>query len=357
MKTRNVFALLATASFAAAAATPAELSRVGAQLPLAQFRSAAPSPLAVAARAGTLASLLAGSEVPAAAPDVTARALALQPQQAEFVLRSAPGGRALAEAPAREAGPRIERAGSDTEIAARLRAASAVADPAERIRVLLDLRGHETLALHGAVADDYTSEMDIGPAQARAVFDAALQRLQADAATASDGRSAEGVQVQRVMQAEQAAGGPVRTRVKAYRFEVPHAVGAIPVFGAATVVTVHRTGQLASIRVTGPDVGAAPQRGSIRRAVSADALEQRARAEHPNAAIVPLGLRYPWQATASAALASHPREAFQVLPRGEADGQPVNGRARYVFYSVEDERAAPLVWPRPNPGATGDERR
>jgi hypothetical protein len=80
-------------------------------------------------------------------------------------------------------------------------------------------------------------------------------------------------------------------------------------------------------------------------------------AEHPNAKVVPVGLRYPWQATSNAALASRPREVFQIIPVALAQGRKVNGRAHYVFYSVEDERAVPLVWPKPNPSATGDERR
>lgn len=83
---------------------------------------------------------------------------------------------------------------------------------------------------------------------------------------------------------------------------------------------------------------------------------QRAAAEHPSAKIVPIGLRYPWQATGNAALASHPRDAFQVTPTSLVEGRKIDNRAQCVFYPVEDERAAPLVWPRPNPGATGDER-
>ena len=46
-----------------------------------------------------------------------------------------------------------------------------------------------------------------------------------------------------------------------------------------------------------------------------------------------------------------------LLLRAEVDGRTINGRAHFVFYSIEDERAAPLVWPRPNPSAKGDVRR
>lgn len=356
--TRLAAAAALAACAGGAGAAPAELSRIGALLPLAQFRSVDNAPLAVAERAGTLASLLAGSDVPAAAPDVTARALALSPSHAEFAVRSAPNGaRALVDAPAREAHvQRVEQAGTDAEVAARARAAMAGADPADRIRVMLDLNQHETLALHGAVADDYQSEADVGAARARAAFDAALQRLQANSAFGADALALDGVKTARLMQAERAADGPVKTRVKAYLFEVPYALGGIPVFGAEAVVAVHRSGQLQSIRMTGPAVTAAPQRAAIRRAVSAEALEQRARADNPGATIVALGLQYPWQATANATLASRPREAFQVLPKGQADGAAINGRAHYVFYSVEDERAAPLVWPTPRPDAVGDSR-
>ncbi len=235
-------------------------------------------------------------------------------------------------------------------------ATAAGADPAARIRVLLDLADQDTLALHGAVADDYTTQADIGAAQARQRFDAVVQGLQASAATANGALALGGIKTMRLMQAERAADGPVKTRVKAYLFEVPYAVGAIPVFGAETVVAVHRSGQLASIRMTGPVATLAPQRATIRRAVSADTLAQRAQADNPGATIVALGLRYPWTATTNLALAARPHEAFQVLPKGQADGASVNGRAHYVFYSVESERVAPLVWPTPRPDAVGDRR-
>ncbi len=344
----------------AASARQAELSRVGALLPLAQFGTADNTPLAVAARAGTLASLLAGSPVPAAAPDVAARVLALSPERAEFAVRNAGGARFLVDAPAEPArGPQAAAGASDEEIAAHAQAAARAyaRDPAESIRVLLDARGHEALALHGAVAGDYLSQADVGATQARATFDNVLQALQASGTSGLGALGVDAVSTARLMQAERAADGPVTTRVKAYLFDVPVVVGAIPVFGAEASVAVHRSGQVASIRLTGPTAQPAQRGAALVRTVSPDVLERRARAEHPGAKIVPLGVQYPWLATQDTALAARPRQVFQVQPRGMADdGQATGGRPHYVFYSVEDMRAAPLVWPQPQPQARGDKR-
>jgi hypothetical protein len=223
----------------------------------------------------------------------------------------------------------------------------------------------EVLAVNAAVADDVGSRFDVGAERARRVFESKVQSLSANQLVATEGTSLDTVRAHRLMQGEQAAGQPAVTRVKEYFFEMPATVGGIEVFGAGTTVAVHRSGQLASIRSVGPvmglsvglSVGASPTREMITRVVPTEALGNRAATDHPGATVVPLGLRYPWQATSDAALAGRPREAFQIIPTTEVGGQKVKGRAHYVFYSVESERVAPMVWPQPNPGATDDERK
>jgi hypothetical protein len=184
-----------------------------------------------------------------------------------------------------------------------------------------------------------------------------VQFLAVNQLVATEGASLDAVRAHRLMQGEQAVGQAAVTRVKEYFFEMPATVGGIEVFGAATTVAVHRSGQLASIRSVGPAVGPSPTREMVTRLLPTEALGKRAAAEHPGATVVPLGLRYPWQATSDLALAARPREAFQVIPTTVVDGQKIKGRAHFVFYSVENERIAPMVWPQPNPGATGDERK
>jgi hypothetical protein len=206
------------------------------------------------------------------------------------------------------------------------------------------------------VADDFSSAADVGAARARMVFETALQSLSSNHLVERDALAVGALRSNRLMQSERARGGPVVSRVKEYLFEVPHAVGGIEVFGASTTVAVHRSGELASIRTIGPVATEAADRSMVTRTVSADALTERARSEHPNAKVVPLGLRYPWQATGDAALAARPRQAFQVIPVAQVAGREVKGRAHFVFYSVEGEHVAPLVWPKANPNATGDAR-
>lgn len=329
------------------------LSRIGASLPVAEFRRGTSVAESTWPRAAGFASVLAGAPVQTRGVPGTGA----PSSQAQFRVRTHGSERYLAEASrtvadAESIGPQ----GTDAEVAADVRLQGATADRADQIRVVVDNDERDLLAVHGAVVDDYSSRRDVGPARARSVFDSALKALSSNQLIVKDGLALDDVRAARLMQGEQAAGRPATARVKEYLFEVPHAVGGIQIFGAATTVSVHRTGQLASIRTIGPSAGLSTSRAIVTRVVSPEALMQRAAAEHPGAKIVPIGLRYPWQATGNLAQASRPREAFQVIPISLIEGHRVDGRAQFVFYSVEDERAAPLVWPKPNPGAKGDER-
>jgi hypothetical protein len=323
-------------------------ARVGAAIPLAEFRADSRALPDAWNRASGLASVLAGEEVPARDGSRNARS------QMQFQVRAQGGSHVLTEASRPKGSTRPAPRMSDDERAARI-AVDLAADPLERIRVVVDGDRGDALAVNGAVADDFASPMDVGPDRARTVFESTLQTLRAHRLleAAADPGS---VRTHRLMQGEQAVAQPAVTRIKEYLFEVPHAVGGIEVFGAATTVSVHRSGQVASIRSLAPAVAPAPTGATTIRAVSVEALSRRAEAENPGARVIPLGLQYPWRATADASLAGHPRQVFQVIPVTQAEGREVAGRAHYVFYSIEDERAAPLVWPRPGAPASGDAR-
>lgn len=342
--------LLASASAATWAAAAEPLSQVGASLPVAQFDNGAMLAAKTWSRASGFASVLAGEELRALHSKVRVPAA-----QAQFRVESRNGAHYLVQA-TREQGVALTESGASDAEVAQTRAGAASVDKAGRISVLVDNERRDLLAVNGAVADDFSSAADVGAGRARAVFDAALQSLSSSHLIEQDALAMGALQTHRLMQGERARGGPVVSRVKEYLFEVPHAVGGIEVFGASTTVAVHRSGELASIRTIGPVATEAADRSMVTRTVSAEALAERARKDHPSAKVVSLGLRYPWQATGDAALAARPRQAFQVIPLAQVAGREVKGRAHFVFYSVEGEHVAPLVWPKANPNATGDAR-
>lgn len=347
-------ALGASLSLDAGASAPAAsaFAQIGASLPVAQFDNSAAAASRTWSRASGFASVLAGQDLRAARGKVQ-----VPPAQAQFHVQSRGGAYYLVEGE-RAADERVvsHPGASDAEVAAQARAAEAAVDRAERIRVLVDNDRRDLLAINGAVADDFSSTSDIGQAKAQAIFNAARESLVASHLIANDSLAMADLRAQRLMQGERLRGGPVTARVKEYLFEVPHAVGGIEVFGAATTVAVHRSGQIASIRTTGPVAAPAADRSTVTRAVSAEALASRARSEHPNAKIESLGLRYPWHATQDAALAARPHEAFLVTPLAQVEGRQLKGRVQYIFYSVEGGQAAPLIWPLATPAAEGDTR-
>lgn len=357
---RRIVAMAAAALFAPVALAGSHSmpsaessSHVGASLPLAEFHADRSAAADTWLRAGGFASALAGEEVRTGGT----AAMRTQPPQAQFQVRTRAGVRYLAEASPAPAAVYTDPSASDAEVAAMAMATTNTSDGLDRINIVVDNERRDLLAVNRAVTDDFSSRWDIGPERARAIFEAAAQSLSSNRLIAAEGLATGAVRTSRLMQGEQAFGGKTVSRVKEYLFEVPHALGGIEVFGAGTTVAVHRSGRLASIRSVGPSVGVSPSREMVTRLVSTEALTQRAIAEHPNATVVPLGLRYPWQISSDAALASRPREVFQVMPKTQVDGREISGRAHFVFYSVEDERMVPLVWPRPNPSATGDVRR
>ncbi len=312
----SMFMVVACTTIPAPRPEPQEdLSAPGANVAIAQFRPEPMTAGALSARVSGIAAILAGSDVPTLSPEEIARAFAATPDRVDLLVESA-----------------------------------------ARISVHVDASRGELLVVQGAVADDVTSNTDIGMQRARAVFDDTLNQLVARQLVASDGLAVGRTRTGRVMQSETTRSGPVSTRVKEYFFEVPRAVGGVEVFGASVTIAVHRSGKLASIREVGPLAASAPS--NAKRVVSAASLTERARQENAGTEIAPLGLRYPWGAVrGDSALASRARETYRIVPVTKVDDRIIHGRAYYVFYAVDDDKAPPIIWPRPNPSATGDPRK
>jgi len=308
-------AILSAIASGAAQESQNELSAVGATLVEAQFYSEPATTAALAARAGAVASVLTGVEAPTVAPEVVSRAFSITPGRADILIESA-----------------------------------------GRVRVLMNLAQSEFLAVNGVVADDFTSDVDVGGERARVIFDEAMKALASRKLAEYQGVDLGKVRVQRMMQAETPPGGKAVPRVKEYFFEVPRAVAGVEVFGASVTIAVHRSGRIASIRMLGPEVSRSSE--TFKRVIPASALIERVRRDNPGGEVTPLGLRYPWKAAlANTEVAVKPRETFRVAPVGNAEGRTIHGRSHYVFYAVDNDQEPPIIWPKPNPEATGDSRK
>jgi hypothetical protein len=322
MNTHVAFGLLAvslTVLGATASGTAqesrAELSAVGATLTGAQFYSEPATAAALAARARGVASVLTGAEVRTVTPEAVSRAFSITPGRADILIESA-----------------------------------------GRVRILINSAQNELLAVNGVVADDVTSDTDVGAERAHVIFDEAMKALASRKLTEFEGVDLGKVRVGRMMQAETPPGGKAVPRVKEYLFEVPRAVAGVEVFGASVTIAVHRSGQIASIRTLGPEVSRSSE--TFKRVISASALIERVRRDNPGGEVTPLGLRYPWKAAlADIAVAVKPRETFRVVPVAIVEGRTIHGRSHYEFYAVDNDQEPPIIWPKPNPEATGDRRK
>ena len=324
-KTTTSIWLIAVAALAAAgtgaAQTPAKealarLDEVGATLPVADFRADAPDREALGQRASRIATVMQGATVTAVSAEKT---------------------------PVENDGKPVERGEFFVE-------------SPKRIAISFDARRNELLAVQGAVADDYLSTADVGPKEAHAVFARTIRALESGKLVQPEGLEPDTVHTGRRMQGEMGSDRKEVEHIKAYFFEVPRTIGGIEVFGSSTTVSVHRTGEIESIRSIGPGVTRTQE--TLKRRISPQSLSSRAQKENPRAEVSRVGLRYPWAAVREdAALASRPRETFRVVPITTVDGRRIEGRSYYVFYAVDDKKLAPIVWPKPNPRATGDMRK
>lgn len=292
-----------------------DLSAVGAVVPVVKVQSERAEPGVLARRAGGIAAVVAGKELPLITTGEVSKAFAKSPGRADFL-----------------------------------------AESEERIGVHLDSAKGEMLVVSGQVADDFVSAEDVGPARAHAVFEKAMNAMVSKNLVDPGGIAVGNARTGRVMQGETKRGEKPNTRIKEYFFEVPRTIAGIEVFGSSVTVSVHRSGRIASVRTVGPLV--TPTTEHVKRLFSAASLSERARKDNPGAEVVPLGLRY--VATPEGSEVEpliRPREAFRVTPVTELDGRKLHGRSHYVFYAIDNEREPALVWPKPNPEAKGDPRK
>lgn len=336
------------------------MDRVGSYLPVAEFEKPTFADRELPVRASGFASLLAGVDVLIASKDPMSKASVSQPEYIQFGVKSIDGIVVLVTPSQEESAADVvdKKSLTDEELAAAAQKYDyGKGQPAEPIRVLVNTTRNEMLAVNRAIADDFTSEKDIGARGAAEVFISTIKTMAERELLPAGKYGDDAVRTSRLMQGEQAWGGRPTARVKEYLFEVPQVVQGVEVFGAGTTVAVHRSGQLASIKSVGPGVSPFASQATMQRGVSAKSLEERARAEYSEAVVTHVGLRYPWQATKDLAVAARPREVFQVVPVTTVDGQTIHGRGHFVFYSVESDKEAPLVWPTPNLEASGDARK
>jgi hypothetical protein len=292
-----------------------DLAAVGAVVPVVKVRYERAEPEEQARRAGGIAAVVAGKEVPPITSAEMSQAFTKSPGRADFL-----------------------------------------AESVERISVRLDTAKGEMLVISGQVADDFVSTEDVGPARAHAVFEKAMDAMVSRKLLDPQGIAVGNARTGRVMQGETKRGEKPITHVKEYFFEVPRTVAGIEVFESSVTVSVHRSGRIASVRTVGPVV--TPTTDRVKRVFSAASLSERARKDNPGAEVVPMGLRYVATPEVSGTEPLlRPREAFRVTPVTEIEGQKVHGRSHYVFYAIDNEREPAFVWPRPNPEAKGDPRK
>jgi len=289
-----------------------DLTAVGAVVPVVKVRSERAEPEDLARRAGGIAAVVAGKELPS--------------------INAAELSQAFTKSPGR---------------------ADLLAESEDRIGMHFDTAKGEMLVVSGQVADDFTSTEDVGPARAHAVFEKAMDAMVSRKLVDPGGVAVGNARTGRVMQGETKRGEKPITRVKEYFFEVPRTVAGVEVFGSSVTVSVHRSGRIASVRTVGPVVTQTADR--VKRLFSAASLYERARKDNPGAEVVPMGLRYVAMPEASEAEPLlRPREAFRVTPVTEVEGRKLHGRSHYVFYAIDNDREPALVWPKPNPEAKGD---
>jgi len=220
------------------------------------------------------------------------------------------------------------------------------------------------LVLDEAVTRDTTSATDVGAGPASATFLSAFKGLIERGAVQASGLSTASVRVTHVLQGEAESGKAPVERIKEYVHTVPRVLQGVEVFGAGVQINVHRNGQLARVAVFGPTVSAKLEGSnelptaagfSFKQTVDAATADARVKAEYPKAVIKSIGLRY-WLPEGETHGIVAPQHLYLITPTAVIDGQVVKARASYVAYSTQDAAAAPTVWPRANPQASGDSR-
>jgi hypothetical protein len=224
---------------------------------------------------------------------------------------------------------------------------------------------NETWAWNEKVMNDVYSTTDVGLGGATAAFQTTMSSLVKAGLLDLTGIDASNPTVTHIMQGEGWSNASAPTeRIKEYTFFVPRTVNGVAVANAGVRISVHRSGIVTSIYLSGPyvysaragNVETAQAPGfSFARVVSKADIDARVQREYPTSTVQSLGLQYRFPEGGARAVIV-PVETYAVSANSKAGEHVIHGRIEYVQYSVQDATVAPVLWPVPNPGATGDKR-
>lgn len=218
------------------------------------------------------------------------------------------------------------------------------------------------LVMNTAVATDTASPQDIGQAAAATLFASAFKAAVQSGVVPSTGLDPANTKNTRIIQGEGAAGQAPLEKTTEYVFTIPRTINGIEVYEAGFQASVHRTGQLARMSAFGPTVVSTQNSAgnevpdangySFVATVSQSDLDSRVAAEHVNANIQPVGVRY-WLPDGVASAVTEPMQMYFVVPTANIGGRKVLARGSYVAYSLRNAGAASTVWPTAEHNAVG----
>jgi hypothetical protein len=218
------------------------------------------------------------------------------------------------------------------------------------------------LAFNANVTSDVGATADVGVDAANGIFHSAFSAAQAQG-LASTGLNPADARTSRILQGEGVSGQAPVEKVSEYIFTVPRKVNGIEVFDAGFEVSVHRTGRIARVSMFGPTVASnvtvsgveTPDSSgySFAAAVDSAALDARVAAEHPNAEIKSIGVRY-WLPPGQAGGVVEPAQMYFVVPTATVNGERLLARGFYKAYSLKVAGQPPVVWPAPENNPPGD---
>ena len=202
------------------------------------------------------------------------------------------------------------------------------------------------------VSSDYTSDGDVGPDVAREIYRACALRLLDAGVLDRQGLDVENPELNLHTQSEGEVGKEPEVRTKEYVFFAKRRLGGASirhgVREAGVQVSVHRNGEIASVRFQVSRVGAATR---VSEVVGEAQAAELARKQFPGQIIEPKGLTYVQDASGSFRLTWDYQAHLQVT----IEGRPVNSRAEYGSFAV-GRSADATIWPIAEPDATGDPR-
>ena len=210
------------------------------------------------------------------------------------------------------------------------------------------------LVFNELLTRDTYSEVDVGPAAARAVFDRVYASALDVGGVNPVGMELSKLRLSYLIQGEGASGHAPVERIKEYVFTVPRSINGVEVFDAGFEVSIHRLGAVARLHTFGATVESVVVGDGSEKptsdgytflsAVSRDDSNARVRMEYPNAEIEEFGLQY-WLPEGTTSGIVEPRWMYFVSTTHVVDGKRVQARGVYVGYSAKETDSVPVVWP------------